>query len=401
MDSDLIGNQVERRNLVCSSIIFVIFVFLYGVIYGPLILSDFFISALFRLSVEFLLLSYLLLRLYPLNRVPVIFVLFCTILLVKTPFILDNYDSFLARTNKIIIFYFLQKFVKDKKTVNKFFKYVYLIFTLITLFQIIFGFFVYNFLPGFFKYHDFTPGSNYPYYGNIIFGNILIKRFGTYIVPRMCGYFVEPGVAACFLGINIFTSKVLIKSRLLKNIYNLLNIFAIVLTFSFTGVIAVVTPFISQKFYRSFINSGKGIKIVLLVLVFFLALLSIKVGSTILLYSSISDRAMRFQFAISAIKSMNFLTLLFGYGIGFLGDADRGFTSGILNLIIEQGLIYSVFIAYLLYKTSSSRKDLLVYSVVINFAFDFFAWPLFWIVLIVNTKIKNCQNYELQRKVFQ
>ncbi len=365
----------------------------YIVIYPPYIFAENYINPLFRISIEFIIVLYLLLVHFLYKRLKILLLLFLIMIFIKIFFVSIAFDTFVSRANKILIFLLIYKYIEQSFETDYYLKKIYIFFVWILMFQLVIGFFIVNLMPSLFKYHLLIKDSIYPYYGNYIFGNFIYKYFGGLRVPRMCGFFTEPGILASFLGLNLVFCNSLILPKRKRRFFILMLCTSVILTFSFTGIIAIISSVIIS-YSIDFLRSDRALKRKIL-LIFFtvVVVLLLLISSSLLLrYSSINDRIMRYIAGIKLVLNMNLKTFLFGYGIGFVGDFDRGFGSGILNLVIEQGFLYFGVLIYIIKKVLKDNYRLLVYVIIINLAFDFFAWPLFWFsITIVNLAIKKQQ----------
>ena len=166
--------DIKKENAYLSSWVLASSYFLlYTIIYDPLIISDYFISPLFRLTIEFLLVFYLIFRKFPFDRISIALVIMFVLLVIRVPFSMSNLNNLLSRANKIIIFILLYDYCKKDIRCLKVLKILFLFLSLLTVIQINLGYILYIKLPDVYKINGFVKGSEYPYLGNPFFGNII------------------------------------------------------------------------------------------------------------------------------------------------------------------------------------------------------------------------------------
>jgi len=382
-------SQIKQRPEYIGKIeqfLFALLTFIYILLNPPFIFLIYFDESL-RLFLEFVILFYLFSIYFLSNKFSRFILVIVCLILVKAFMGIVNIPSLVARSNKFIITILMVSHIKVHREFLVSFIWIYRIVVITLIFQATLGYISISLFPDIFQLRLLTEGSVYPYYGNYLFGNVIYKGFGVNRIPRMCTYIVEPGVFAAMLGFNFLSADKLFKEKIIRYFFILGTAVAIYTTFSYTGLISVVATY-SVIYYLKFITSKKAtlikvfVSLMLAVLFFFI----IRAFAATLLYSSFNDRSLRMLAGLRLIQGMNIKTALIGYGIGFLGDFDRGFTAGILNLFVEQGFITFCVIGVLLFRLTKNNIGLIIYIMLVNLAFDFFAWPIFWLIIIIVNK---------------
>lgn len=218
--------------------------------------------------------------------------------------------------------------------------------------------------------------ENYEY--NVsIFGISIDKFFGPINVSRNFFFFIEPVFTSTFFILNIFyISKCLTGKH--KSRFALINLLAGILTFSFLFFILLIFVFFSKSISKFKLKQ-------LLVGIPVVSLLGFFVF-TIFDSSSFLERSIRFQAALEEISAMKFVDYIFGFGYLKEYSLDRGFSAGILNLLLEGGAIIYFIVIYFLYSFSSSRV-LFIICIVSLFVFEPNKFPFFWLSYIISSYV--------------
>jgi hypothetical protein len=262
--------------------------------------------------------------------------------------------------------YLLNSTYRTEKLINLYVKFFILvsIFSLLSvLFMITFG--ELNLFSISFDVRAYT-------YKVTPFGLLLVKKFGTIDVYRSFFYFIEPVYLSIFFAANIFFIAPYIKNN--SRLFLIANVIGGWLTYSFAFYILLAVLYIAKKLKSHF--SITSILILLFIMIFYQAIIDI------FLFSSFSDRLLRFELFIESIEKSNTIQLLFGNGVLTPNGHDRAFSSGILNSIFELGIIGTglqlmilitlrpYFLMFLLFMTTAAILDPI-------------KLPLFWFLIII------------------
>ena len=167
-----------------------------------------------------------------------------------------------------------------------------------------------------------------------------------------------------------------------------INIIAGILTFSFLFFVLLIIIY--------FIIAISKFKIKQIFISIPIALLSGVFILSIFDSSSLFERSIRFQAALEEISTMNLVDYIYGFGYLKEYAFDRGFSAGILNLLLEGGGLIYLIVIYFLFSLSSS--NLLFYiSIISLFVFEPNKFPFFWISLTVSSYVFK-SNYQLSNK---
>lgn len=370
----------------CFSILFM--VFLYVIFQQPFIFIAF-IPEILRLFLEGLVL-YSLVLITMSNRYTKSYILILFALSIFILMYLEKSGSIrqlLSSMNKIIFFVLFVKMLTNVNTLFKYAKFGWITLWTVLSFISIFSFLGY--LSGIidFKYLEFGDiyeGAYYTYFGNNIFGNIIIKDFGIPL-PRIVGYMFEGGQLAFFFGWNIIISKYLIYNPRWSKSFTAINIISGFLTLSMTFVVFMIF-YITLLFIKR-IRFKKVVSVFFILIIFLsISLFMFKMSSDLGLeqYSSFEDRMVRYAYSLNMFRNSSILHLMFGHGIRtFSNEFGMGINSGLVDLLLERGMILTFFMIFLFIKYS--QYDFLVLSFLLYyFMFFNFCWhPIFYSALSI------------------
>ena len=378
--------------------ILIFFTFLISVFFPPLILVNI-TPSLFRSSLFVIFLTLILLKLSINNSSNSILVYkkyLIHIILLFFYFIIILFRSIFLNIDFSISFgYFLMLFIPLSFQIifllDKTFFFNKLLNLYILSFKVICYSIIINFVLNLFIsinlgfLSSLLSNDNYEYNASF-FGISIDKFFGPINVSRNFFFFIEPVFTSIFFVFNIvFVSNILLDKH--KRRFKIINLLAGLLTFSFLFFILILLVYT--------IKSLKKINIVQIL--FILPLLLIIGFGVFFIFDSSSfvERTIRFQGALDEISLMNLSEFLIGFGYLKEFSLDRGFSAGILSLLLESGAIIYFIVIYFLYSLSSS-KLLFIITLVSLFAFEPIKFPLFWISFIISSFIfKSKFNFQI------
>jgi hypothetical protein len=317
--------------------------------------------------------------------------------------------TFIGLHIRMFAAYFTVKSI-GKSFVEKYVKFItffsiisFIVFIPLSLSPGLVSFFVNNIAPLFklpFAYkselHTITP--------TILIYNL--GTFGAYLFPRNCGPFWEPGAFAGFLIIAIVFELIINNNIFSKR--NIINIVALVTTFSTTGYLAL--------FFIFFIFYGQNLKIKSIIIFGLLSVLVIQLYSEVPFLKNKIDHALmvtetnkndkfqitRFQSAIFDMNDFmenpiigtgrNYKTRYSNYSVGDIHLTHRN--NGLTNLLATYGLIFFIFYWRMYYKSfktinafyqNNMLKVILIIGVffIIGFSEPYFLRPLFYSFLFL------------------
>jgi hypothetical protein len=358
-----------------------IFSFFILIIFPPFVFVNLFSSS-FRVSLFFIFLSILTIKLLSILTIKLSDVLFkywshflflliyLIILLIRT--LLFNFEFLISFGYYLIFlcatFFHIIFFHSENKFIENFYKY-YIIFFKIICFSIILNFICNLFFSINISFlSTLFSSENYEYNVSLL-GISIDKFFGPINVSRNFFFFIEPVFASIFFIFNIFFISECLNIKD-KNRFLIINLTAGILTFSFLFFVLLIIVFFLKsisKFKIKQIIFGLPISLLLGFFVF-----------SIFDSSSILERSIRFQAAFEEISSMKFIDYIFGFGYLKEYSLDRGFSAGILNLLLEGGAIIFLIFLYNLFSLSNSRL-LFFISFISLFVLEPNKFPFFWI----------------------
>jgi hypothetical protein len=376
-----------------------IFSFLILIIFPPFVFVNL-ISSSFRSILFFIFLCILFIKLFSISstKLPVILskhwihflFLFIYLIIIIIQSVLFSHDFIISFGYFLILFtaiiFHIIFFFSEKTIIEKFIKYY------ITFFKIVCLSILLNFLCNLFfsikinSLSSFLSSENYDY--NVsLFGITIDKYFGPINVSRNFFFFIEPVFTSPFFIFNIFFLADCLSYRE-KNRFLSMNIIAGILTFSFLFFVLLIIVFL--------VKSISKFKIKQIIIGVPIALLSGVFIFSIFDSSSIIERLIRFQAALDEISTMKYVDYIFGFGYLKEYAFDRGFSAGILNLLLEGGGIICLIVIYCLFSLSSS--SLLFFICFISlFVFEPNKFPFFWISLTVSSYVFKSR-YKLSNK---
>ena len=368
---------------------FIFFTFLILIIFPPFVFVNL-IPSSFRSVLFFIFLCILIIRLFSILTIKLSEVLlrywihflflFIYLIIIIIRSLLFNFDFLISFGYYLIFlsatFFHILFFHSEKNFIKQFINYYIFFFKIICISIIL------NFLCNLFFSINISilstlfSSENYEYNVSIL-GISIDKFFGTINVSRNFFYFIEPVFTSIFFILNIFFISECLNTKE-KNRFLIINLIAGILTFSFLFFVLLILVFFLKSIFK--------FKIKQIILVVPIALLLAFLIFSIFDSSSILERSIRFQSAFEEISTMKFIDYIFGFGYLKEYSLDRGFSAGILNLLLEAGgIIYLIFL-YFLFSLSNSR--LLFFICFISlFVFEPNKFPFFWISFTLSSYV--------------
>ena len=351
-------------------------IFLYALIYGPFI-SQSFMPASVRIGIE----GFILFLLFILTvqcrykkgiiLLSIAFMIFGCIVISGA----DTANKVVSAFNKIIFFTLtIGLLCGNRKILNSCIKmWIKLWFFLGVMAIISFAGYTTSVIN--FSYLDFgeiDPGAKYIYLNNLIFGNLMEKKFFDISFGRVAGYMYEPGLLSFFFGFNILIARSWVNEKQVR-IFMWVNLIAGLVTLSITFYFFMVTFFIAKSCFVE--NKFKGIIIAATLFLLCTLFLFYTPDADFLNDTSFDNRLVRMSMAIDIIQNNTWFTALLGNGVGI------AVTAGLVNIFIERGAIVLIFIFYLVVKCSKHNLWLMLYLFYCSFSFDMFWFPVYLLAI--------------------
>jgi hypothetical protein len=346
----------------------------YLLVYPPFVFT-WFVPDTFRIMLELLIVFPMLAGQMIAPKKSKIILVFLALGLVKVVFFPADEQTIFGRFDKIV---FAVCFVEAMHRNGLLFGFVHRMlefFLVLTSIQVIASSLLWFSFPGLFVFDRFNVSlhSNYAYFGNILLGNLTHRSFGYLDVARPMGYFTEPGLAASVLVMYSFAHAPAALSKPLRLFRQVLFAGAAIATGSITAVGLLGARVVLRIVRKPVVAIGIVLSGVLVVFFAYQAL------STFI--PSGESRVGRMQDVVATLKSASPLDLLIGREVG-AGGTVSAINAGIGILIVEYGLIAAFFLLNFLRKICI-RLDVFVVLLLMNLAFDFFWWPIFWVIAAV------------------
>lgn len=233
----------------------------------------------------------------------------------------------------------------------------------------------------------------YRYYNNIIFGNYVMYHFFDFTVPKSSWYIFEPGLLSFYLGMNFLLADQFCECGRSCRIFKTLNLVAGLLTFSTTFYIFFIVYALYQLGTLRLLGKFR----ILFVLLFPLEVMALGYNFVanldLISFTSAADRSVRLDIAQMIMSKNTVLSFLFGNGIGISSVvADRGLSSGLLNIIIERGFLIFIFLMGLLYKYTKANRALFIFILFNLLAIEMVWWPSLYLALaLCYASCKQCR----------
>lgn len=231
-------------------------------------------------------------------------------------------------------------------------------------------------LGGFLPLMSFPVKTAYPYQFNPLVGNLLQKPVMGFMLPRYTGYIDEPGLYACFAGVNFFLAKDLFVERSRQRLWAAMALGSALLTLSYTLYLFLVLYFAFVWTRR--VKISINLLISLIAAVTLPAIAFIAFVPDALPNSSALDRMLQVLRAWGVYLDADLQATLFGIGILPLKELiEGGTTSGLLQVLMSRGLALTAYFYAMIYGTIRHNGPLLLFVIYFSLTFDFFWYPLF------------------------
>lgn len=215
-------------------------------------------------------------------------------------------------------------------------------------------------------------------------GATQVKNFGFFTVIRSYSYFGEPQYAAFYFTINVLlANEINNKNSKYKKLF-FVNLLAGLLTFSVTFYVAMVIIYMLRLVERRSIFESLIIAFFLLLVAIPLFIISEDIIFTFFggLNTSYGDREIRMLNAWNILKSSSIFDFLFGHGVSYIGDADRGLSAGFFHVLVERGLTGLLFVLVML--SVFMRRNILSFLICLLYLFTltWYVNYIFWMGIL-------------------
>jgi len=383
-------------------IVFIGLIFSYIFFYPPFRGSSIPVFIPFRLTIETLILIYLLTRTQGVSfgKIQVNLLLAVFFVFLFGVFSFEHTRHLLSFFNKLLFFILLIKVLQDDYKLMVSIRKVWIIIWYLLSFSAIIGIigFSTGLLP-FYSYEYYNPTKTiimYSYDFNPLIGGIKPRSVGPFLLQQYVGWTFEAGQLAYYFGINFILSGLIYNKQVRYNWFKLINFISGLLTFSlsfylffFIYFIIEVLKKIQMKWLFYFI-----IPFIIYYFIYFY------INPENLLYTSMLDRVWRVDSAMNILSKMNIMELLFGLGSSQVHElmGGGGITVSVLSLILGRGLLLTIFYLSLIIKYSKYNYTLLSFIIYYSFIFgDMIFYPITLLIIVIGYQSFNYEyikNYE-------
>jgi hypothetical protein len=347
----------------------------YLLAYPPFIFT-WYVPEWLRLSLELLIVLPMIAQQIIARKKSVVVLLFAAFGVAKLATSFGDIQTVLSRFDKVVFAACLFDAARLNPALKRFLHGALELVFIVTGVQLILSSFLWFTMPGLYVEDALrvTEHSAYGYAGNLILGNVAPRSFGPLAVARPMGYFMEPGLVGCLLVLYAFSPE---PQRLGRSASRLRTVFFIAAAVS-TVSISVLGLLGARLCYRVFKRKWMAIAAILLavsvVLVAYQALTSFM--------PSAITRMGRSQGVLSLFLSSSPVDLAIGHEVG-AGETEEGaINSGIQRILVEHGLILGAYFLLFMKRRTICVEDFTT-MILMNLAFDFLWWPVFWVIAVV------------------
>ena len=346
----------------------------YFLSYPPFV-TPWYISQTLRLSLEFALILPILAREIIADRKTLLPVVFLVVIAFKLVVTNDDAQFLLSRFDKVLFAVLLFSLLRNDENLLYRVRCILEVVLFVTAIQIWLAAVVWVFDSGafVFDYFNVSEHADYGYSGHPVLGNVVPRSFGSFSLIRPMGFFMEPGMIASLLVFYSYAVSPWPLSSGLRGARNMLYWSAAVLTGSSSAVVLLLAIAVFRVTKRTYVA----------ILIFVIA--GIIVVSAISLVGqyipSGTNRIGRMQSFVDVMRSSTIVSLVVGHTLGHGGSTEFGaINAGVAKLIVEFGVIMAFYLLRFL-KRSIANVEAFVMALLVNLAFDFFWWPLFWVIV--------------------
>lgn len=384
-------------------IFFTVLIFAYTIFYPPFFsISD--VDEI-RILLEAIVLICLAARTvrHGMIKLPTLLVTAILLVLFVSCFVSDNPRTIISSFNKIAFFLLFAKFLKENKLLSEQCRILWVL--LWTVFSVL------AFLLAMVFYFKLLQGrvvnsGDYEYLSFSVLGMVGLREMFGFELGRVVGYMCEPSLLAYFFGFNVFFAQYLVKYRINRNFFIFINLVGGMLTFSITFYFLVIAIFMYKMiFHKRVKNPATGLIFFAVILFILSNTLMNKINS----FSSMEDRAERFNKGVSGLKNSGAKSILLGSGIGGAREFSegpgvnkgKGISNGFLNLLAERGLLLLIFMVGMFYKYVKYDILSFIYVMAYNSINDVLWFPIFYLGLAIcySYYYHHCRNNKEHSKV--
>ena len=347
-----------KNNPGLLDLFFIGVIFLYVFSYPPFRSSSIIAYANFRITLEALVLIYLLIKTQMVIPGEFQVHLLLSVILVVyfgiiSPEPIRNVLSFL---NKLLFLFLLIKVFEHDYKLMDLFRKIWIFLGFLISFSAIIALIGHQtgWLP-------FSKGvmilDQYYHDSNPLFGSINYRIIGPYKIARVVGWMHEHGDLAYYFALNFILSETIYIKKSGYKWFMLINLIGGLLTFSVAFYLFILFYFILKIF-------NKKLKLI----IYFISPIIIYYAiyfyqnPDLFLYTSMSDRVWRIEGAIDLLSKMNLIEKFFGMGtMQTILEVGGGVTVGFLNMFLGRGILLAIFYVFIIIKYTRYNTTLMAF----------------------------------------
>jgi len=375
-------SNIKKYNIKYLNIISISLILFYVFIYPPFRISSIPVFIPLRLTIETLVLIYLVTKtqLVTPGKLQVNLLLAVIMVLLFGIFGAEPIRYVLSFLNKLLFFFLLIKVFQDDYklmvSIRKAWVYIWFLISFSAIVALIGN------LSGLLSFYKYDFYDSYAYQFNPFVGSIKFRGLFNYKLQQYVGWVFESGQLAYYFGINIILSKIIYKKKAGYNWFGFVNMIGGLITFSVSFYLFFIFYFIFLVFNKikmKWLFYSTIIPFIIYYAIYFYQ------NPELFLFTSMLDRVWRVEGAINILLKMNLMELIFGMGT-FQSRAAMGggFTVGVLGMLLGRGLLLTVFYIFLMIKYTKYNNTLLVYTVYYNLIFGgMFLYPVSFLITVL------------------
>ena len=396
------NGSINNYNIKYLNIISISLILFYVFIYPPFRISSIPAFIPLRITIETLVLIYLLTKTQLVDRgkIQVNLLLAVLIVLLFGIFSPENIRNVLSFLNKVMFFFLLIKVFQDNYKLMVSIRSMWIYIWYFISFSAIIG--TIGILTGLIPSYFYQFYDSYTYYYNPLIGSIKYKGFFSYIFPQFVGWVFEPGQLAYYFSLNVILSNIIYNKKARYNWFGLVNMIGGLLTFSFSFYLFFSLYFIFyvlKKIKMKWLFYFFIIPLILYYAIYFYQ------NPEKLLYTSMTDRVWRIVGGLNTLSKMNLMEIIFGMGT-FQSRAAMGggFAVAVFEILLGRGLLVLFLYLYILIKYN--KYNFLLFGFVLYYSLIFgymFFYPISLLIIALGYLSNNhesfLKDYHLTRKL--
>jgi len=366
-----------------SNILFIGLLFSYILFYPPFRSSDTPALIPFRLTIETLVLIYLLIKtqLVSPGRIQVNLLLAILLILLFGMFGPEHIRNVFSLLNKFLFFFLLLKVLQNDYKLLYLIRKVWILFWQVICYSSIIAIFTYT--TGLLPFYEHNYFDAYTYYHFPLLGSISYR--GSF--PRYVGYMYEHGFLAFYFSINYLLSNLIYDKKPGYNWFKSINLIGGLLTLSFSFYL-----FYLFYLFQVFLNK---IKLRWAFLFFLPIIINYAIyffnNPEALIGTSLIDRVWRVEGAINILSKMNLLEIIFGMGTFESRIAlGGGLGVGVFSMFLGRGILLSIFYLFLMIKYTKHNIPFCIFILYYSLIFgEIFFYPITLLIVTVGYCLYN------------